>query len=147
MQLLNKKRKLLGNKGFSLVELIIVIAIMAVLVAILVPQYIQYVEKSRVSADDTFADSLKNAVNVILSDDANSQTINEDFTVTWTDKSVVVAGNDNAAVATALANSLTGYATKPIQSNKYKTTYNTYTITVSFATGAGVISSAVWSKA
>ena len=36
-----------SNGGFSLVELIIVIAIMAALVAILAPQYIKYVEKSR----------------------------------------------------------------------------------------------------
>ncbi len=35
------------NKGFSLVEIIIVIAILGVLMAVLVPQYIQYVEKSR----------------------------------------------------------------------------------------------------
>ena len=47
---MNKKQKNLTNKGFSLVELIIVIAIMAVLVGVLAPQYIKYVEKSRVSA-------------------------------------------------------------------------------------------------
>ena len=39
-----------GNAGFSLVELIIVIAIMAALVAILAPQYIKYVSKSRDAA-------------------------------------------------------------------------------------------------
>ncbi len=48
---MNKKQKNLTNKGFSLVELIIVIAIMAVLVGVLAPQYIKYVEKSRISAD------------------------------------------------------------------------------------------------
>lgn len=41
----------LNNKGFSLVELIIVIAIMAVLVGVLAPQFLKYVEQSRESAD------------------------------------------------------------------------------------------------
>ena len=41
----NFKKK--NNKGFSLIELIIVVAIMAVLVGILAPAYLQYVEKAR----------------------------------------------------------------------------------------------------
>lgn len=40
-----------NNKGFTLVELIIVVAILAVLMAMLAPQYIRYVQRSRETTD------------------------------------------------------------------------------------------------
>lgn len=48
---MKKVIKKLDNKGFTLVELIIVIAIIAVLAAVIAPQYIKYVERSRQGVD------------------------------------------------------------------------------------------------
>ena len=61
----------MNNKGFSLVELIVVIAIMAVLVGVLAPQFIKYVEKSRQSTDLTNLDSLKQVVEAYYADQEN----------------------------------------------------------------------------
>jgi type IV pilus assembly protein PilA len=60
--------KKMNNKGFSLVELIIVIAIMAVLIGVLAPQYLKYVERSRVSTDVTNAQEIAAAVSAAIAD-------------------------------------------------------------------------------
>lgn len=59
-----------NNKGFSLVELIIVIAIMAILVGVMAPQLIKYIEKANVSADTQIADSVRTAVQTTIMDPA-----------------------------------------------------------------------------
>lgn len=65
---MEKKQKTLGNKGFSLVELIIVIAIMAVLVVVLAPQFIKFVEKGRESTDLQNVTEMKTAVETYAAD-------------------------------------------------------------------------------
>lgn len=49
------------NKGFSLVELIIVIAIMAILIGVVALQVIPYLEKSRVGKDKQTVDTVYSA--------------------------------------------------------------------------------------
>ena len=61
-KLFNKIRKI--NKGFTLVELIIVIAVMAVLTVVVAPQYLKYIEKSRVATDENAIGELKHIVEV-----------------------------------------------------------------------------------
>lgn len=68
-------KKKMNNKGFSLVELIIVIAIMVILVAVLAPQYLRYVEKSRVATDTQTTVELINVMQVLAADPEVSLTV------------------------------------------------------------------------
>ncbi len=58
-----------NKKGFTLIELIIVVAIMAVLVALLAPNVLKYLEKSRVSKDLASLDSVKVGLSAELMDE------------------------------------------------------------------------------
>ncbi len=67
--------KKMNNKGFSLIELIIVIAIMAVLVAIIAPNLTKYLGKSKDQTDKSNLDEIKkqtkNAISDASTDDVN----------------------------------------------------------------------------
>lgn len=54
------------NKGFSLVELIIVIAIMAIMIGIIAPQLIIYIGKTKVSNDIQICDNISEALNTTI---------------------------------------------------------------------------------
>ena len=59
-----------NNKGFSLVELIIVIAIMAILAGAIAPALIKYIDKSRKTNDVSSAKTIKTAVETALGNES-----------------------------------------------------------------------------
>lgn len=70
MKKLLQKRK--NNKGFSLVELIVVVAIMAVLIGVLVPTLVRNVEKSKKQKDISTVEEVRNQLTIGLADEKYS---------------------------------------------------------------------------
>ncbi|MGN0403248.1 MAG: type II secretion system protein [Acetatifactor sp.] len=93
-------KKELNNKGFSLVELIIVIAIMAVLMGVLAPQYLKYVKSSKVSTDITNAEEIATAINVAVADgsSSNADTISITSGVAFSGGDTIITKNAGGTV-------------------------------------------------
>lgn len=77
-----------SNEGFSLVELIVVIAIMAVLVGVLAPAYLKYVEKSRKSTDISGLDQVFDAAEAVATDMEYHVPAGTEFVLTATNGSI-----------------------------------------------------------
>lgn len=57
-----------NNKGFSLVELIVVVLILGILAVAVTPQVMKWVEKSKISSDKDNANALKSSVQTALAE-------------------------------------------------------------------------------
>lgn len=117
------KKENMNNKGFSLVELIIVIAIMAILIVVLAPQYLKYVEKSRVSSDQTTIVEYINAMQVIAADPDITLDSTKTYSLTSAanDEKIVVSGDLSSIITAQGMLDSTAAAGGKLQSTAYKT--------------------------
>ena len=118
-----------SNEGFSLVELIIVVAILAILVGLLAPQYIKYVEKSRKSADASNLSEMVNAVQIYAAD-AESSLQAGTYRITITSSKTTITTTTGAttglkAIKAAVLETAPDYANTKLKSSKWGTTDNT----------------------
>lgn len=88
--------KKMNNKGFSLVELIIVIAIMAILAGAIAPALIRYIDKSRISNDVSSCKTIKTAVETAM---ANEETY-ELLTNSGSGSTIIVSPNETTSGST-----------------------------------------------
>lgn len=106
--------KKMNNKGFSLIELIIVIAIMAILVAIIAPNLTKYLGKSKKKTDDKNLDEVKQQVQNAISDASTDEVAvpTGTLTVQCSGSNVTVTGGDNGSFDSILQTVLKGTNTK-----------------------------------
>lgn len=88
------------NKGFSLVELIVVIAIMAILVGVAVPVYTSYIDKAEDAVDEQLLGEIEHAIEVLLID-PEAPECPADAVITVGTAGISVTSTNNAAGATA----------------------------------------------
>ena len=144
--------KKMNNKGFSLIELIIVIAIMAILVAIIAPNLTKYLGKSKKNTDKKNADEIAQQLQTAISDyesQDDASGINADFTVTWAASGVTVsvaaaAPTGGQSLQDIIASNITS-STKSKETNnyasadvKYDSTKGAYKITVTVGNASAV---------
>ena len=117
------------NHGFSLVELVVVVAIMAVLVGVLAPAYLSYIEKTRIQKDESAAGEIYRAAEIVVY--TGEYDITDCVLVTFDSSGINLnAAIENQDEVEAILKDHFGdqyQAAKPV-SRKYKN--STYTVTI-----------------
>jgi hypothetical protein len=94
-------QKKLNNKGFSLVELIIVIAIMAVLIGLLAPQFLKYVQRSKYSTDVKNGQEIATVIQTLIADNKLTESVTTAEAFSGTQKAYVAGVGDGKLLAEA----------------------------------------------
>ena len=111
-------KKTTNNKGFSLIELIIVIAIMAVLVAIIAPNLTKYLGSSKKNTDKKNADELASQIQTCITDYETENGYIGACSITW---SATGASTTNATFQSMLNAAITSSTASKEVTNSYAT--------------------------
>lgn len=109
--------KKMNNKGFSLVELIVVVLIMAIIAVALAPQVMKWVENSRKSNDIENYNALIEAANVAGTNETVLKNLSSAATVTFKSTGVTI---NNANLATEMKKTLPDLNASTSESDKIK---------------------------
>ena len=133
------------QQGFTLIELMIVVAIIGILAAVAIPQYQDYVTRAKLSKAASFVDPIKTAVAMYAQENAGVPAA----ALTWTSLGLgatapaVTAASSSASLVALGANgsiilTLDGVGTSPVAFNGS---------TVTFTPGTGNAASMPWTAA
>ena len=85
-----------STKGFSMVELIVVIAVLVVLTAVLVPSLLKYMENSRIESDNSSMNEVAHSIKLAMSDvdvfdEVRAQAVENNY-LTFSDSNSIYGG-------------------------------------------------------
>lgn len=120
MKLRNKK---LNNKGFSLVELIVVVLIIAIIAVALAPQVMKWVSKSKDSVDSNNIASIKSSVNTAIA--AVGELPSAELTFYVTKEGISGSEADLKTYKDELAEIFNGDFSAPSKGGSFKVTVST----------------------
>ena len=116
-----------NKKGFTLAELLVVVAIIAVLVAIAIPIFTAQLEKAREATD---AANLRAAYAEVVTAGLTEDSVNYSKTVAATQKTAGWQGTDYSSKGSAKIGGMSVEATTTSWTVKYDATTSAVTITV-----------------
>lgn len=128
------KKTLKSNKGFSLVELIVVVLIMAIIAVALAPQVMKWVGHSRTSTDASTYDTLYENIQLALADEnALKEVKGSKITFTMADDGVTVSSFPAGNVFKNKMDDVCGSGWETKVKKKDASAANDYVVTVDYS--------------
>ena len=113
--------KKMNNKGFSLVELIVVVLIMAIIAVALAPQVMKWVENSRLSTDCETYDQMISNLQIALTDKNLGASVTESqYWITNSGTALQTGGDADISTALEKVNSSWADAKSKVSDATYK---------------------------